>query len=137
MKPHGYVYFYQAADTTVKVGWSADPQYRLRALSSIAGHRLTVIGVMLSDKTRKEEARILRDFAEHCLEGEWFDAAVLPKIEIYRSRFLAELPETQQLIQCWLSPEAWEAFNTLAKKEGRSRANLMRYTLYKLIGLAE
>lgn len=134
----GYVYFFQDADLRVKIGKSDDPHRRLRDLKRDVGHRLTVIGVMQSAEPLVEEARILRECIEHRIEGEWFTCAVIPKIEIYRSRFIEKLPEPKQLlIQSWVSPELYEALVMRAKKEGRTLANYVRRELGKLAGVDE
>jgi hypothetical protein len=134
----GYVYFFQADNTHVKIGQSADPHRRLRTLSHDIGHRLTVIGVMPSADARVEEAAIHRDLAEHRLEGEWFDEAIVPKIETYRSRFLAQLPKPRQvLVQSWVSPELYKALEARAKSERRTIANYVRSELGKIIGIDE
>ena len=136
MKSH-YVYFFQDAALRVKIGQTADPRRRLRSLSSLTSHRLTVIGVMLSDDARAEEAAIHHTFAEYRLEGEWFDGTVIAKLDGYRERFLDELPETDSLIQTWTTPELHEVLETRAKNEGRTLANFVRHELGKLVGVAE
>lgn len=133
----GYVYFFQDKDTRVKIGQSTDPHRRLLALSRHAGHRLNVIGVMPSDEPLTEEAAIHSAFAEHCIEGEWFNAACVAAIDIYRPRFLARLPESQKLVQIWTSPEFHAACVSRAKSEGRSLANWLRRELTKIAGVAE
>lgn len=133
-----YVYFFQADNGHVKIGQSGDPRVRLNTLSYVVGHRLTVIGVMPSDDARAEEIAIHRACDEHHFEGEWFRPDVRTKIESYRHRFLAELPEARRvLIQTAVSPELCEALEARAKNEGRTLANLMRYELGKIVGVTE
>jgi len=136
----GYVYFFQdceALDQRVKIGKSDDPRRRLRDLKRLVKHQLTVIGVMPSDEPLAEETVIHRLCAEHHIEGEWFNAAVLAKIEAYRSRFLEKLPESPALVQVWVSPEAYAACVSRAKSEGRSLANWFRHELHKIAGTEE
>lgn len=129
----GYVYFFQSVDTRVKIGKTDDPHRRLRDLSH-DGRRLTVIGVMQSTEPLAEEAAILRECAEHCVEGEWFNSAVLTKIEAYRHRFLKTLPAPKQvLIQSWVTPDLYEALVARAKSEGRSLSNFARQELTKIL----
>lgn len=137
MRHQGYVYFFQDSALRVKIGQTKDPRRRLRSLSSGIGHRLTIIGVMPSDDAPMEEAQVHRRFAEHRLVGEWFDGAVVAKLDDYRGRFLDKLPETDVLIQSWVSPEAYDALVALAKSEGRTLANLMRRELGKIIDADE
>lgn len=92
---------------------------------------------MPSDEPIVEEVAIHREFAEHCIEGEWFDAAVTTKIDAYRRRFLKRLPETTRLVQLWVSPEFYEVCVALAKKEGRSLANWFRCQLNQIAGVEE
>lgn len=133
----GYVYFFQAQDTRVKIGKTDDPHRRLRDLKRKAG-RLTVIGVMESAEPLAEEARIHRECAEHCIEGEWFYGAVLTKIEPYRKRFLEKFPKPKQvLIQTWVRPELYDVLVERAKSEGRSLANLVHQELIKILDSAK
>lgn len=136
MKAH-YIYFFQDAKLRVKIGRTADPRRRLRALSGLVGHRLTIIGVMLSDDACAEESAIHRALAEHRIEGEWFDSIVVSKLDPYRTRFLDDLPETDVLIQTWTSPELYDALVARAKSEGRTLANFVRRELDKILGAAE
>ena len=132
----GYVYFFQAADTRVKIGKSEDPRRRLRDLKSLAG-KLTVLGVMPSDEPLAEERSIHRKFAKHHIEGEWFNSTVRAELDVYRSRFLEKLPESQHLVQVWVSPEFHASCAALAKSEGRSLANWLRCQLTKIAGIEE
>lgn len=133
-----YVYFFQAADGLVKIGQSGDPRVRLNALSFEVGHRLTVIGVMPSNDARAEEALIHRKCARHHAKGEWFKREVIPKLESYRQRFLAELPESRRvLIQTAVSHEMHAALEAHAKREGRTLTNFLRYELGKLVGVID
>ena len=45
--------------------------------------------------------------------------------------------KTHKLVQTWVSPEMRKALDALAKKEGRTLANLVRRELGKLVGIAE
>lgn len=82
-----------------------------------------------------EEAAILRECADYCIEGEWFNSTVLSKIEAYRGRFLEKFPAPKQvLIQSWVSPELYEALVARAKSEGRALANFVRREIDKLVG---
>ena len=57
----GYVYFFQAKSGLVKIGRSAKPAARLRALSGEAGERLAVLGVMQSGDSVAEESTLHRE----------------------------------------------------------------------------
>jgi len=133
----GYVYFFQANDARVKIGRSDDPRRRLRDLSALVGHRLVVIGVMSSDEPVAEEAAIHSAFAAHHIEGEWFNGNVIAKLDVYRPRFLAKPPESQVLVQTWVSPDFHAACTARAKSEGRSLANWFRRELGKITGVEE
>jgi hypothetical protein len=132
----GYVYFFQASDGRVKIGKSDDPRRRLRDLSS-RGRKLTVLGVMASDEPFAEEAGVHAALVKHHIEGEWFNGNVVAAIDAYRPRFLAELPESQHLIQVWVSPEFHAECVARAKSEGRSLANWLRHELGKLTEIEE
>jgi predicted DNA-binding protein len=45
--------------------------------------------------------------------------------------------KTHSLVQTWVSPELRKALDALAKKEGRTLANFVRYQLGKIAGIAE
>lgn len=94
----GYIYFFRTdgGHNYVKIGRSANPRARLDALSGEAGHRLAVIGIMLSDDVCVEEGEIHRAFAVHRRHGEWFDGAVVDLLAPYRGRFLLGFPDASQ-----------------------------------------
>jgi cell division protein FtsB len=69
LESQGFVYFF-ADESRVKIGWSADPKKRLRALISGSGHALVPVGCVAGNL---ELERTLHKRFEHLrLHGEWF-----------------------------------------------------------------
>ena len=68
----GWVYFAAAEDGSgpVKVGFSADPNGRLKQLQTGSGNRLVLLGQY--EASEDEEARVHASLADHHVHGEWF-----------------------------------------------------------------
>lgn len=68
------VYFLQAADGRIKIGWSKDVDRRVQQLQTAQSSPLTLLGVFRS--SFPEDERILqRRFASYHHRGEWYDAS--------------------------------------------------------------
>jgi hypothetical protein len=80
----GYVYFLSDG-AAIKVGFSAQPTLRLRALTAASLKQITVLGKVPG--TRSNERAIHFDLAEFCIKGEWF--ADNEKVRSYISNILA------------------------------------------------
>ncbi len=64
------VYFIQSDDGTVKIGWSLNPEQRLKTLSSSKGPKLKIVRIV--EGTRATEKLFHRIFRINRLHGEWF-----------------------------------------------------------------
>ncbi len=73
----GYVYFIRdAGQARVKIGYSTDPEARLRSLQTGSSGKLQIAGLIVGSMT--VESLLHRDLAAFAVRGEWFaEAAVL------------------------------------------------------------
>lgn len=86
------VYFIQnRRSKAVKIGFSWDPEARLKQLQTGSDDALVLLGTTFG--FRDSEAVFHRKFAEHRTSGEWFDPD----------------PELLQDIEYWCSAEVWDA----------------------------
>lgn len=75
-QPHeGYVYFITSGEAT-KVGWSLDPERRLRSLQT--GNPEPLVLLAKIEGTKKDERRIHKSLRRARLHGlEWFQAGAV------------------------------------------------------------
>lgn len=69
----GYVYFITWGDSNpVKIGWSVEPEERLKAIQTGFPYELRIVGVMPGSR-RRLEGEIHRKLKKHNIRGEWFE----------------------------------------------------------------
>jgi hypothetical protein len=69
---HTYIYFIQAKDGgPVKIGWTIDPERRLKVLQSASPHKLVLRKVVRG--SQRLEHFLHEHYAAYRLEGEWFE----------------------------------------------------------------
>jgi T5orf172 domain len=72
----GAVYFMQTEEGwPIKIGWSRDPQARMRQLQTAHGQLLRIIAVLPNVRIGKER-ELHKQFAASRLQGEWFQPSV-------------------------------------------------------------
>ena len=70
-KRKGFIYLIENTDTgNVKIGFSANPEKRLKELQSISGCSLRIIGTKKGTQAREKELH--RKFSQYRIRGEWF-----------------------------------------------------------------
>ena len=69
--PQGFVYFIQAGDGPVKIGFSTNVEKRMVALQISSPHELALIAKMSGNKAL--EKQIHERFSRLALRGEWFE----------------------------------------------------------------
>jgi hypothetical protein len=76
----GWVYFVQAPCGSIKIGRARNVEFRIRELQCANPQKLTLLAVALDGN---REAEYHRRFAEHRMQGEWFQphADILAEIE--------------------------------------------------------
>ncbi len=75
-----YVYFIQEKTTlSIKIGSSVKPTNRLKSLKTANPNGLDLIGIIPGDADVEREFH--KRFAEHRLEGEWFDKEILNDVK--------------------------------------------------------
>lgn len=97
----GYVYFIQAGEGPVKIGWALDPKKRLAELQTGCPSELRLIGTWPGDRELEKSAH--QHFAEHRLRGEWFRPtrdvlAASSMLEGYRPRAVEPRPTEADVV---------------------------------------
>jgi hypothetical protein len=101
-KPPGHVYFIRCGDK-VKIGYSARPMDRLKALQTAHPEELQILRIMPGDQ--RTETRLHYMFRQHRVRGEWFLLApeILQYIKIPEERPRRQrppvLPEVTKLLR--------------------------------------
>lgn len=83
-KASGFVYFIQQASGSIKIGYSAYPDQRLKSLRTSSPEPMTLLAMTCGSRTT--ERRYHDRFSSHRLEGEWFypHPEILAEIETLR-----------------------------------------------------
>lgn len=89
-KRTGLVYFIQAYDGTVKIGWAIHPSQRLRNLQVGSAWPLRIVA--LGGGGQKAEAWLHRRLAESRIAGEWFKPTRLVCGAIEQARLEVGVP---------------------------------------------
>lgn len=70
----GHVYFFQGAETgLIKIGYSTDPERRLRDLTTMSPDQITVLATFRGAVS--DERKLHKRFKKHRAHGEWFKPA--------------------------------------------------------------
>jgi hypothetical protein len=68
----GYVYFFQADNGLVKIGWSIDITKRLREINAMSPYDLVIVAAYWSDRPIELEQLLHEHFSDQWVKGEWF-----------------------------------------------------------------
>jgi hypothetical protein len=128
----GNVYFIQAGDGPVKIGWAkGHPERRLRELQTAHHEPLSLLKVIPG--SRYDESAWHGEFRAQHVHGEWFtlddqlqaamEAGVHPSREALRKR---EIAGRTQVIQIRVSPDEKAAIRNRAEEYGQTVSDYLR-----------
>src|SRR5512147_2317648 len=113
----GWVYFIVSDDHHIKVGWSGDPDERLKALRVATPHKLTLLEAVPGSRVDEED---LKDALQpHCVRGEWFRDCAAVRTAMAKARAAAltgsnlRPAENESVYKAWLNERARAAVEKL------------------------
>jgi hypothetical protein len=74
----GKVYFARLPGQGIKIGFSVNPERRMKDLQIGASASILLVGTV--EGTMTDEARFHERFHEHRIRGEWFSERILPDV---------------------------------------------------------
>lgn len=139
MKNHpGYVYFAQAADGLVKIGWTRDVQNRVYFLSGYGHGRVTLLGV--AEGSRQLERHFHRRYHRARVTGEWFrPTRALVRYAKSRHQDIASIPVYSRFgspcerVALKLDIHVVDALRSIAAEDGRSIDGQANYMIKKCL----
>lgn len=128
----GLVYFFEMADR-VKIGWSRDPEKRLRQIQTSAPEPVYYTASFYG--TRQTEAEIHERFARERLQGEWFHLS--PRVSAFIRAFGGGKNRTQARQEAWarnLAETVLESLHAVKLQRPEDRGDLLAGEIYDRIG---